>query len=226
MNKNIIRSSIASKLVYNNRFRDHPRLANSFGLRQRRDIGRCSIWNVDEVSLLVAFRGTTTFEDIRVYCSDTRMTTFNIQEHVFQLHSGILKEFCKMENKLSDLLCNQSPKLKNITFTGHSIGGSYGQIASIYYSLLRPMLNTSCHVFGSPRVGDIQFTRLLETCVEDLVVVKNSCDVVPFLPMTTHPYNYVKATHEYSNTNWQPFTHSHDMKTYMKNVMMDDARIK
>jgi len=223
MNKNIIRSSIASKLVYNNQVSDQTcRLANSFKLRHRQDIGRCSIWNIDEVSLLVAFRGTTTFEDIRLYCSDTCMTTFHIQEHVFQLHSGIFNEFCKMENKLSDLLCNQSPNLKNITFTGHSIGGSYGQIAAIFYSLARPMLNTSCHVFGSPRVGDIQFTQLLEKCVEDLVVVNNTCDIVPFLPLTTYPYNSVKATHEYSNKKWHPFTHTHDMNTYMKNVMMDE----
>jgi len=47
----------------------------------------------------------------------------------------------------------------SITMTGHSFGAALATLCATRYASVQPMMQVSCHAFGSPRVGGIQFRR-------------------------------------------------------------------
>jgi len=70
-----------------------------------------------------------------------------------------------------DNLIEENP-FCDVVFTGHSFGGAIAQIAAVRYAAARSVIRVSCHVFGSPKVGNTGFANLANHSLPNLKVVR------------------------------------------------------
>ena len=102
-------------------------------------------------------------------------------------HWGILRQFRSVEDKITEFIDNElkeNNEIKNIVYTGHSLGGGLATIALMNYSHKYPNLNHACVTFGAPRVGNKDFRiRFNNSCSFSKRYV-NYYDPVPSLPFS------------------------------------------
>ena len=141
-------------------------------------------------SILCAFRGT---ENLRDWLTDANMIRVpmdltGVQDSKRPLaHWGILRQFRSVEKKITNYIDNelmQNKEIKNIVYTGHSLGGGLATIALMNYSHKYPQLKHMCVTFGAPRVGNSKFRNIFnERCCFTKRYV-NYFDPVPSLPFS------------------------------------------
>mmetsp|Transcript_16906 Transcript_16906/g.38031 ORF Transcript_16906/g.38031 Transcript_16906/m.38031 type:complete len:971 (-) Transcript_16906:620-3532(-) len=70
-----------------------------------------------------------------------------------------------LETKIFNLLDDLAAKSPfcEVVCTGHSFGAALSTIAATRYAAMYPMMVVSCHAFGSPRVGGIDFRRFVNS---------------------------------------------------------------
>ena len=156
-------------------------------------------------SILCAFRGT---ENLRDWLTDANMIRVpmdltNIEDSNRPLaHWGILRQFRSVENKITEYIDNEiseNEDIKNIVYTGHSLGGGLATIALMNYSHKYPNLKHMCVTFGAPRVGNDNFRLMFnERCCFTKRYV-NYFDPVPSLPFSLR-YTHTCAS-EHINVN-------------------------
>lgn len=147
-----------------------------------------STFNKD--SILCAFRGT---ENLRDWLTDANMIRVpmdltGIQDNKRPLaHWGILRQFRSVEKKITNYIDKElieNTEIKNIVYTGHSLGGGLATIALMNYSHKYPQLKHMCVTFGAPRVGNNTFKKMFnERCCFTKRYV-NYFDPVPSLPFS------------------------------------------
>eukprot|EP00550_Attheya_septentrionalis_P007830 CAMPEP_0198285960 /NCGR_PEP_ID=MMETSP1449-20131203/5168_1 /TAXON_ID=420275 /ORGANISM="Attheya septentrionalis, Strain CCMP2084" /LENGTH=855 /DNA_ID=CAMNT_0043983579 /DNA_START=125 /DNA_END=2692 /DNA_ORIENTATION=+ len=87
----------------------------------------------------------------------------------------------KVFNLLNDL-ATQNP-FCDVVYIGHAFGGALGIIGATRYAALYPMMTVNCHVFGSPKVGGMEFRHLVNSLPNLKVMrVENGCDPYVSLP--------------------------------------------
>lgn len=164
-----------------------------------------SIFNKD--SILIAFRGSSNFKDwiANANIIKVKMELHNVIDNEQpKVHLGFLTQFTSVENKITDyineILKNDiNNEIKNIVYTGHSLGGGLASIALINYSHKYTQLKHMCVTFGAPRVGNKSFRKkFLEKCNFSKRYV-NYYDPVPSLPSSLHYSNTCPS--EYINKN-------------------------
>jgi len=141
-------------------------------------------------SILCAFRGT---ENLRDWLTDANMIRVpmdltGIQDNKRPLaHWGILRQFRSVEKKITNYIDKElmeNTEIKNIVYTGHSLGGGLATIALMNYSHKYPQLKHMCVTFGAPRVGNTTFKKMFnERCCFTKRYV-NYFDPVPSLPFS------------------------------------------
>lgn len=104
------------------------------------------------------------------------------------VHSGFM---CGMNEALAEILKVVG---KRVVVTGHSLGGARARImAGLLAYLQRPV--EQCVVFGSPRPGFANLTRVLQKSATPLVSYRNRNDPIPLVPyvggLYTHPDPWV-----------------------------------
>lgn len=133
--------------------------------------------------LYVVFRGTSQFVDVIADVDVLRSAFMDVPGVL--VHDGFLKQFMSLETNitmfLSQLITDDVTKL---CFVGHSLG-AICTLAAAYYGRLYPNKYIMCHTFGSPRLGNSEFTKLFSRCVDENIRVVNTNDVVTMLPMST-----------------------------------------
>jgi hypothetical protein len=227
INDSIFRSALASKISYITSCKNTSR----FPLLQLQGVKTCKIidnkntgaqmyvYESGTDSHIIAFRGTSNIKHIIKYC-DTSMTTMNIKDRTFKVHSHILNLFHSLENDLSTLVFDSLTlkKKKYITFCGHSAGGSIAQFAAAYYGdLTNKNVVINCHSFGCPKVGDNDFVKWYEDNVNgESVNIVHRHDIVSILPFDTR-YSSQKNVITFPDYNWNPFI-VHDLDTYIKTL--------
>ena len=147
-----------------------------------------STFNKD--SILCAFRGT---ENLRDWLTDANMIRVpmdltGIQDNNRPLaHWGILRQFRSVEKKITNYIDKElmeNTEIKNVVYTGHSLGGGLATIALMNYSHKYPQLKHMCVTFGAPRVGNSKFKKMFnERCCFTKRYV-NYFDPVPSLPFS------------------------------------------
>lgn len=130
----------------------------------------------------VAFKGTTRLADVPNVI-DVRAIERTGRHGA--VHAGFLRRFAAVEDAVRKATLRCLPA-KNVTFTGHSMGGALALFAAV--TLLDDLRdagvrNVQCHVFGTPRVATPEFASAAEDALGDgLWNVHVDGDIVPMLP--------------------------------------------
>lgn len=135
----------------------------------------------EQKNVYITFRGTLNKNDMMANI-DARF--YNLKNGI-KIHHGFYKQFTSVEKCLMDCL-DVNSDASDVYVTGHSLGGSIGNIASVHLAEIYPHLKFTCHTFGSPRVGNQEFTRWFLTHVKEHVRVVNKFDPVTILPPWLH----------------------------------------
>ncbi len=121
--------------------------------------------------LVLAFRGTEmTSVDIKADLRANLISAAGAEK----VHKGFKNAFEAVHQSISCDLAKH-PDIP-IYLTGHSLGGALAIIATRY--LANDSLG-ACYTFGSPRVGNLEFSKKIKT---PIYRVTNSADIVPRLP--------------------------------------------
>ena len=129
---------------------------------------------------VLAFRGTTDFSD---WITNLQVGRVALPERPdILVHEGFLSAFRCCEDEIRQAVDAIGPDL-GLYITGHSLGGALAQIAS---AVLERDNLAACYTFGSPRVGQEAFDRLVK-CPHYRVV--NNWDIVPGIPFPS-PWGY------------------------------------
>lgn len=132
------------------------------------------------------FRGTHTLFGLGADLDVRQMTTAN-----GRVHQGFLRIAEKLLSRF-DLQGDINRYDGPLIFTGHSMGAAIATIAAAKF--FAPNLIT----FGSPRVGDAEFSAVVRTRIESTHGINrrfvNRCDPIPMLP-TFWRYKHVCKPH-------------------------------
>jgi Lipase (class 3) len=138
---------------------------------------------------LIVIQGTVGAEQLAYEFVNTDQAIFTYWPGVaVQRGIGVITS-----NALDDLvnLVRYSPNPRApLTIIGHSLGAAAAQLVALYFSGLRGVPLRNLIAFAGPSVGP-QATISLITALPNTVFVRNSLDVVPFLPppLVTRPEN-------------------------------------
>ena len=124
--------------------------------------------------LILSFRGTEeSYKDLK---TDLDASTSECPSGG-RTHSGFLTAYESIEAKIKECLEKEAFAKKPLYITGHSLGGALATISAKRLEHKGGIV--ACYAFGSPRVGDSNWTSTLKTPVYRVV---NSVDPVPALP--------------------------------------------
>jgi hypothetical protein len=123
------------------------------------------------------------------------------KDHPIPIHTYIRESyFAKQELEqqifaVLNLFSSKDPFM-NVTFTGHGLGGALSQVSAVRFSSMYPAMTVSCHVFGTPRIGDTTF-RLFANSLPNLNVIRveNGCDPYVRLPEDTNSVKWAHIGH-------------------------------
>lgn len=121
-----------------------------------------------ENHIIVAYRGTRGMSDI---IKDAKSKKQEDEKIGARIHSGFLDLYRESSESLKAILTKlQTPTgspIKNVTFTGHSMGGALAQIAALDNKNIIDPLSISIKTFGSPRVFDQKSAKKYNEIFED-----------------------------------------------------------
>lgn len=125
--------------------------------------------------IFLGFRGTepTSMRDIK---SDAKATVKEC-EYGGKIHTGFDEAYNQTAVEIQQFLDQHAYKDKPLFITGHSLGGALATVAAKKLSHEGGI--AACYTFGSPRVGDIEWTTGIKTPIYRLV---NAADPVTMLP--------------------------------------------
>ena len=223
LNEKILRSALASKIAYAPDCKIVSNLPASYQLQGIKNIS-CKIvdikktgahvycWNSGENAKLIAFRGVHDYKYMLNYMNP-KMKEIHLEEYI-KVHSNILDNFYSLEEELSDYIFDKpiNNKKKSITFCGHSAGGVLAMIAAAYYGdITGDNTHITCHTFGSPKVGNIEFHKWYDRNVDESVNIANKHDYARHIPFG---FNYVYNKNIIIEDNTLNPLKAHDLDTY------------
>lgn len=137
--------------------------------------GTQAILASDGNRLVLAFRGTeaTSIKDIK---ADAKASLEKCVSKG-QVHHGFNKAYGQVSKAIQDKLDEAAYANMPLYITGHSLGGALATIAAKRLSHKGGL--AACYTFGSPRVGDAEWTLNIKTPIYRLV---NAADCVTMLP--------------------------------------------
>lgn len=232
-NETILRSARVCHLSFMDvaRAQRYPHLHHKARFDNKETHTLVDIWDSGIRSKVISFRGSASLQNLCTYGMN-HATEFAFCDQRMQVHSGVLKMF----KSVHDELMHEIGVDKYILFTGYSLGGAIAMFASLYIAMMFPTKLISCHTFGAPLVGDVNFMTAFTKKVNTPIHVVNALDIVPYLlprPLTclsrccmrycSVPDEYKMkipskdAPHEIISLLRHPL-YPHDIKTYIDNL--------
>jgi hypothetical protein len=137
------------------------------------------LWPLLGGSLVLAFKGTDTFEDVKY-----DMNAGFIETDKGAVHSGFYRKFKRVEKSmLMALELVSASRMNRVILTGHSLGGALVTIAACFIRQHFPSIGRiDIITFASPKVGDLRYAESVGNCVDSHVRLINQRDPVPKLP--------------------------------------------
>jgi hypothetical protein len=152
--------------------------------------------------MYMVFRGT---EDLQDIIADIDVRLHVIRDNV-KVHRGFYEQFEAISDEIEKYLKEASSqrKIDNIIISGHSLGGGLATIASTHFGLLYPDSKVTCITFGSPRVGNREFTNYFNSIVSQSLRIYDEEDPVPMVPMSNR---FQHVGHDQADVLWwlRPF---------------------
>jgi len=169
---------------------------------QRRQHTQAFMW-VRNGKAFVAFRGTSSAGDVMANLN-LRLTDLIVSETemVFEgpvprVHGGFQLQLRAVCASIFADLRDQSADFDTVVFTGHSLGGALATLAVVLYRHhdRDRTKDVWCHTFGSPRVGDVAFSRYFRgmVAVHNTWRVVHDEDPVPRVPISS-AYEHVPSS--------------------------------
>lgn len=151
------------------------------GLRNKKkchDAQAIVVRNSDKV--YVAFRGSETIADFK-----DALNVKPIETNVGTVHTGFYDQYLSLQDDIMQYV--SSPDIRNVYFTGHSLGGAVAMISSTMLSShLRSLdVNLHCYTYGAPVLGDDVFLESAMNACNSLVCLELKNDIIPQIPL--HP---------------------------------------
>jgi hypothetical protein len=111
-----------------------------------------------------------------------------------KVHSGFYNAFLGIKDQLMDeysRLVNMYPEYP-VYVTGHSLGASLASLSALYLQeTYKPNSLLFLYTFGSPRVGNIEFSEYFYELIPNSFRVVNDRDVIPHLPLRAMNFHHV-----------------------------------
>ncbi|KAK4530913.1 hypothetical protein CCYA_CCYA06G1770 [Cyanidiococcus yangmingshanensis] len=104
-----------------------------------------------------------------------------------RVHEGFLTSYLSIYQEVElEVTRRYKSNPRPILISGHSLGGALANLAALHLAIRLELNDTSMMLttFGSPRVGDLYFARLLDFMVPIHFRVTNAADAVARLPFT------------------------------------------
>lgn len=139
---------------------------------------------------VVAFRGTSSSKDVIVDLDirrnecDPAILGKNICSSKSAnplVHSGFLNQYMSLRQPMLKTLDSMTD-VNNVLIASHSLGAALGTIAALDLTINRPNLNVCNITFGSPRVGNDDFSKLYGEKVKNTVRCVHGFDPVTMIP--------------------------------------------
>ena len=167
--------------------------------------------------LFVVFRGTVA-HSINNWITDLKIATDKIKKNPnckgCEIHRGFRQTYFDIlgplvKTEINERLAKNS-KIKNLIFTGHSLGGALATLGAYNYVTKKILgseklknIDISLVAFGSPRVGNIKFAKYMNhSGLKYNVRVIFGHDLVSSLPTKK---NKLLGGHEYLHTGTEIF---------------------
>lgn len=141
----------------------------------------------DEQRAVVAFRGTSSFEDVLTDLSIIQQNFPPTRRPIFKpkAHSGFLNAYDSINLELKAEVLKLLNLNNNYTFyvTGHSLGGALATLLAIDLKRTFKNINVIIYTYGSPRVGNKWFVRMFNNSLKNQSYrIVNERDFIPQVP--------------------------------------------
>jgi hypothetical protein len=106
---------------------------------------------VYKMVIYIIYRGTDAENDAE-WEVDFKVALAEFMDTGITCHKGYVEEVAKFLEPIEDILVNY--KSSTIFTTGHSMGGGYTLLTSLFALQLDPLRKVVCYAYGSPRICD------------------------------------------------------------------------
>lgn len=153
--------------------------------KQNKDAQGYCIW--DNHTIYINYRGTADMRDV--------YDNIDIRHHTIdkniKVHKGFYNQFMSIEQNITDDIRHISREypIKNLVFTGHSLGGSLATMSSPFYGqYFKEKFKIITYTLGSATVGNIDFVNWFSSNVDRNIRIETEGDIVPYIEI--HPLFY------------------------------------
>ena len=109
-------------------------------------------WNKN---LLVIYKGSTTFSDM-ISDINIKMIPIYSENKSAEIHKGIYNKFCRLNIEVENTICDilKKNEIKNIIFTGHSLGAGLSTLSAVNAKKKYIKLNIYNYCSASMKIGN------------------------------------------------------------------------
>lgn len=148
-------------------------------------------FNHDDNTFYLSIEGTQDFTDFLYDISIIKIDKFN-----GKIHSGFWKAYNSVKPEIKKII-NLHNKIKsnyksnNIYITGHSLGASMATLTIIDFKINENITFSGMYNFGSPRVGDKDFSIFFNDNIQNYYRITHRKDPVIHLPLLIMDYYHI-----------------------------------
>ncbi|KAF8236476.1 alpha/beta-hydrolase [Tricholoma matsutake] len=102
-----------------------------------------------------------------------------------KVHDGFRNQHALTAPKILAEVKNlmRSKNTNIVTCIGHSLGGALAELDALYFTLNLPVgTSIKAMTYGTPRVGNAEFAKLIDSKVLDFKRINNEKDIIPIVP--------------------------------------------